>query len=529
MPKHYLVRACLLLALALCSCSSGTQPAGTASPDRFGLPGISALDTLHGVSALAVSTQNGVDAAERSVGATDDGTGLVLAAGAGRDFEWGIYAFAAGTDTLVSVEVQLSAVTGAGAYVGLADYGVDRWTWFGPFTATTLQNLAATHKSPGSSFYCAVVTVAGAAATVDLVSLTTDNEPVVTGPRVLDASPETGFYNSMVIVNGHPAITYFDMANQNVRYIRALDAQGSAWGAPITLVSTGAPGGGHGPSQVMKVVNGRPAIAYWDGDQTLSYMRASDANGDAWGAPQVIDPTFDSGDYPSLEIVAGHPAVAYHNFNGDAISYIRATDADGTTWGAPVDAAGPLGTTTFSADAISLAVVNGRPAIAYLHHGTETLAFTRANDDLGATWGAPITLDTDTAAGYFVEIIIAGGVPVVAYHNLDVGDLRFMRASNADGSAWNTPQIIDTVETGVTTSLALIGGLPSIAYYDIGQGRLRYIQATNAAGTAWGAPVTLDDDGDVGSYSALVELPGGGPGVAYQDRENPGVLYLNGF
>ena len=71
------------------------------------------------------------------------------------------------------------------------------------------------------------------------------------------------------------------------------------------------------------------------------------------------------GEYTSLAVVNGKPAISYADSGNDDLKYARATDADGTTWGTParVDGRDPealrVGTHT------SLAIVNGQPAISY--------------------------------------------------------------------------------------------------------------------------------------------------------------------
>ena len=65
----------------------------------------------------------------------------------------------------------------------------------------------------------------------------------------------------MIVVNGEPAIAFYDPTNGNLRYIRATDATGSTLGAPVTLGS----GGTVGQFLSMIMVNGAPAVSYHDG------------------------------------------------------------------------------------------------------------------------------------------------------------------------------------------------------------------------------------------------------------------------
>jgi len=64
----------------------------------------------------------------------------------------------------------------------------------------------------------------------------------------------------MKVVNGNPAVSYYDADNGNLRYVRANDADGNAWAEPITVTSAG----NIGQYTSMVVVDGRPAISYYD-------------------------------------------------------------------------------------------------------------------------------------------------------------------------------------------------------------------------------------------------------------------------
>ncbi|MBK9452434.1 MAG: hypothetical protein IPN95_24020, partial [Bacteroidetes bacterium] len=49
-----------------------------------------------------------------------------------------------------------------------------------------------------------------------------------------------GQWTSLKIINGNPAISYYDAGNVRLKYIRANDATGTAWGSPAVLASDGA-------------------------------------------------------------------------------------------------------------------------------------------------------------------------------------------------------------------------------------------------------------------------------------------------
>ncbi len=125
------------------------------------------------------------------------------------------------------------------------------------------------------------------------------------GPPVTVAANDTGdiVQSSMAVVNGNPAISYFDNAIPGVRYVRANDANdanGAAWGTPTTV--EGGPGFVIGVFPSLAVVDGTPAISYQDATNgNLKYAHATDANGSEWGSVVTIA-TGNVGQYTSLAV-----------------------------------------------------------------------------------------------------------------------------------------------------------------------------------------------------------------------------------
>ena len=108
-------------------------------------------------------------------------------------------------------------------------------------------------------------------------------------------------------------------------------------------------------------------------EDKLKYVRANDANGTAWGTPSVVDASSTVGRFSSLQFIKGKPAISYYEIGNGNLRYISANDANGTTWGTPVilDAMDNVGQFT------SLLVVNGEPAISYYDATHEDLKFIR--------------------------------------------------------------------------------------------------------------------------------------------------------
>jgi len=194
-------------------------------------------------------------------------------------------------------------------------------------------------------------------------------------PITVDSNSMTGWFNSMKVVGINPAIAYYDVPNGDLKFVRATDASGNAWGTPVTVVSSG----DAGMYSSLAVVDGYPAISYFEySNYALKYVRATDAIGSAWGSPITLDDSDDLwvGQYTSLEVVDGYPAISY--FVGDSLGnvgylkYVRATNASGSAWGTPLTLDGP-----HAGEYDSLAVVSGYPAISYYDNYNGHLKYVR--------------------------------------------------------------------------------------------------------------------------------------------------------
>ena len=104
-------------------------------------------------------------------------------------------------------------------------------------------------------------------------------------PVSVDVTGDVGRNSSLQIVNGFQAISY--LSGTSLKYVRATNANGTAWGAPVTVESIS---GLFSPTSTsLEIVNGFPAISYNSGDGGLKYARATDANGTAWTVPVTVD------------------------------------------------------------------------------------------------------------------------------------------------------------------------------------------------------------------------------------------------
>ena len=304
----------------------------------------------------------------------------------------------------------------------------------------------------------------------------------------------------MRVVNGHPAISVWtgvgDGCGWGFAYVRAADALGESWGAPVIVDNEVDNISNLCGDNSLAVVDGHPALAYCnEHEEDYWYCRAEDPNGDAWGTTVRLGPgRVTEYDMLSLAVVNGHPAVRY--FGG---WFIRAQDPQGQSWGEPVRV--PCGG--------MLLEVNGRPAL------LSAYSYVRANDPDGESWGEPVTLNPDPGYSSFIQAsaAIVNGRPAVAYAWKPEGaseyEVRFVRALDVNGAAWGAPVMV--AESGGQPSLAVVKGKPAVCYLH-GYG-LWYAGARDADGTRWKPPMLVEDDG-AGNYDCLQEV-NGCPAVSY--------------
>jgi len=292
----------------------------------------------------------------------------------------------------------------------------------------------------------------------------------------------SGTWCSLSIVNGKPAVAY---SSSGLKYIRASYADGSAWGGAVTVDT-----GSVGRHAKLAVINGKPAIAYYDATNTaLKYVQASDINGTAWGSPITVNNDASVGTNCWLAVINGKPAIAYYDATNTALKYVQASNADGSSWGSPVTVA------SVSAVGMNLLVVDGKPAIVYYTTtATAGLKYVQATNADGSSWGSPVTVATGSNVGVYLSAQIVNGKPAIAYIDLPATDAKYVQATNADGSSWGSPVTVDSSAnpgTGRAIALAVINGKPAVAYWP-GSTALKYAAALDTDGASWETSSAID-------------------------------------
>jgi hypothetical protein len=334
-------------------------------------------------------------------------------------------------------------------------------------------------------------------------------------PGILPPSP--GRFTSLAVVGGvFPAVSCYDGNINGLKFVRAADPRGTMWNLPGPIAVDNTASAGQYSS--LAVVGGIPAIAYHVAGSAadLKFANASDPLGTFWSQPVNLDSVGNVGQFVALAEVAGYPAISYYDATNTSLKFIRAKDPTGMEWETPL--------TLDSTDDVgahgSLAVINGNPAISYHDTTNGDLKYIRATDATGTAWGTPLTVDTgDTAnVGTYTSLMVVDGYPAISYYDTTNGDLKYIRASDANGTTWGAPLTPDSMgSVGTYSSLQVVNGRPAISYLDGTQTALKYVHASDSTGTVWGAPMILDNTGMTGTHTALAVVDGV-PAVSYYEQ-----------
>lgn len=119
------------------------------------------------------------------------------------------------------------------------------------------------------------------------------------------ASPgTTGQYNSQVVIAGNPAVSYYDVSHGDLKFARNTAADGFGSWTVTTVDGIGI--GNVGQYTSLAIIDGKPAISYYDvtnGDLKFALNSAADGSG-AWTVT-TVDSTGNVGQYTALAMVEG--------------------------------------------------------------------------------------------------------------------------------------------------------------------------------------------------------------------------------
>lgn len=336
-----------------------------------------------------------------------------------------------------------------------------------------------------------------------------------------DNGGDYGYYTSFATNGaGKPAIAYYNNDTGDLMYDYSDLIDGSGNWHTVTVDGALINAGDFYPS--LALVNGVPAISYYDATNThLKFAYSANAVGDGGWTTLDVDANPNVGQYSSLALINGKPAISYYDSTNN-LRYAYSTTVDGSGgWNVvTADATASAGIYT------SLAQVNGYPAIAYFNGNTHDLRYAYSSMPDGSSGWNAVDVDTTNSTGLYPSLAVVNGKPAISYFDNTNGDLRYAWSNLPDGSSnWNNFLVDSTGVVGENSSLAVVYGYPMISYYDQTNGDLKLATSTALDGSGAWSSITLDSTGFVGKFTSLGTISGAHPAISYFDETNTSVKF----
>lgn len=363
----------------------------------------------------------------------------------------------------------------------------------------------------------------------------------------IDASAGFSEYISMILLNGFPSVAYYDSDNNELKF--AINDQLNGLGTWTINTITNSPATNIGQYLSLAQINDKPAISCYDIDNNSLLFLINDAN-DGSGEWNITEIDMNGGEWSSLNVINGNPAISYSNNNSSPpeLKFAINSSEDGTgIWSIYTIGTGEEYQYT------SLQSVNNKPHIAYFNSVDENLRYANNTDFDGSGIWTITTPDNVGAAGQFLSFSTMDNNPAIAYRgdltlryygviNVTASDILYLNSSppapavfyasgsrlevkfgdDSDGTAFGTPITIDNIPVGNMSAL-IVNDNPALALYSDDQ--LKYIRSDDSEGTLWTkSPViqTIDNGGDFNSLAII----NSNPAISYYDQINGQLKYV---
>jgi len=461
-----------------------------------------------------------------------------------------------------------------GYYIGLADYSVGSWRWFGPYGESDVglevhsEEMLSRYKSPNDMYYLAVLVSNGEKTAAGLCdrglvgalpfspgarsAAQAEEDPVGVRIERLVTDVDSGYGTEPAAVTGVAAVsdaggvtlTWDANPDPHVFVYHLYRKEVGTQDPPIALADVDAPATEYRDetTEAGKVYRYAVRAVNDTGVGGFGFALAG------YQTPPVIvhvTPTAgrEGRQVRFIPIIFGEEPFAYEwNFYGD-LSPVTSGEAR------PLVTLGDIGlrtvtltvTNAYGSDfygfnvrvlsseprwrafalAIdgdvgpnsSMALVDGKPAVVCGDRTAGAVQFIRAADQWGITWNPPQVIDSSTRAGP-LSLAVVNNLPAVGYFTSSFnGELKYVMADTPDGVSWATPVTLGSF-SDLTLGVALmeVDGRPAMSFQ--GGNYLKYVRATDAAGAAWDSPITVDDTWLSGAFCSMA-LVGGVPGISY--------------
>ncbi|MBN2082550.1 PKD domain-containing protein [bacterium] len=243
-------------------------------------------------------------------------------------------------------------------------------------------------------------------------------------PVLVDSNIDSGAYLDLECINGLPAICYYTTNGVNgwLNFNRATAVDGSSWGGPVIVDNTTAADVGYYCS--METVNGGVGIGYQDATNTnLMFVASTDANGSLWGAPVTVDNIAVTGYSIKLRVVDNQPALVYTD-GSYWLLYVRALDQSGSTWPASQVVLDGSGNVQWL---VAFDLVNDWPATCFNLGPAFELRYRSSADLHGINWLDNQVVDASTMIAYTGDLHEVNGDPALCYCDSAAVMLRYAK------------------------------------------------------------------------------------------------------
>ena len=341
---------------------------------------------------------------------------------------------------------------------------------------------------------------------------------------VLDnTSCDVGRHSSIAIgADGYPVISYHDLIEGTLKYIKCNDAACSGHDETFSIVDDFI----NGYTTVALGNDDLPVIAYKKYDNPGSYLNVAKCNdincADGNESISAVDgPGNNLAYYNSMAIgVNGQPVIS--SFDQEALRVVKCNDPSCTGGDETISIVdeSPGAPGAYSSLAIG---VDGYPVISYREHNPNVLKFAKCNDPACAGGDETITIldNTTENAGWHTSIAIgADGFPVISYSTAWDWELRVVKCNDAACTGGDEIRsVVDNLASGFTAIAIGDDGLPVIAYTGGGnQYALKVAMCNDAACSGNDEIISLVDPVSSG-YISLAIGADGLPVISYFDND----------
>lgn len=307
-----------------------------------------------------------------------------------------------------------------------------------------------------------------------------DNGSIDGTLTILDSGSHMGPKSIVLGAEGHPFISYLDVATGNLKVLKCETSDCSGFQKAILLDSNG-----ETYASISSAIgaDARPAICYSNThNNDLKVLKCGNPGCSSGNTVFVVDSSGNSGIGSSIQIgTDGFPIVAYPRLS-------EITDA----WELVVLKCGNAecssGNNYSIADAsdeinVSMALgMDGLPIIAYYEMSGQKLKVIKCGDDKCSSSNKISVVDTagDPAATGTSIAIGKDGFPIIGYNELVSRGIEVIKCGDEDCSRNNVKSIIAPNNTQEPPSIAVgVDGLPTLVYVTENIGEVRIVKCGN--------------------------------------------------